>query len=177
MSALLLQLQKASVLVFLVSSMLAMGLSLTPRAILAPLRNARFVVLALGLNFVLAPALAWLLTMVLPIERGHAAGLLLLSGAAGAPFLPKLMVTARGDLAQAAALMALLTAGTVLFLPFALPRLISGLTADPWEIARPLLVLIIAPLAAGVAVKSRAEALANRLAPVLTKLGNASLLL
>src|SRR4051794_28620007 len=106
MPALLLQLQKASVLVFLVSSMLAMGLALTPRAILTPLRNARFVGLALALNFIVAPALAWILTIVLPLERGHAAGLLLLSGAAGAPFLPKLMTTARGDLAQAAALMA-----------------------------------------------------------------------
>src|ERR1043166_9171978 len=96
--------EKLSVLAFLVCSMAAMGLALTPRAVLAPLRDMRIVLLALALNFIVAPAFAWLLTTVLPLDRGHAAGLLLLGGAAGAPFLPKLIETARGDLAQAAAL-------------------------------------------------------------------------
>ena len=173
----LLHLQKLSVLVFLVSSMGAMGLTLTPQAILAPLHNGRLVLLALGLNFVLAPALAWLLTVVIPLEHGHAIGLLLLGGSAGAPFLPKVVETARGDLALTAALMGLLTAGTILFLPFALPLLIPGMQADPWGIARPLLLLIVLPLAVGMLLKSRAAALATRLAPGLAMAGNAALLL
>jgi len=177
MTSLLLQLQKASVLVFLVSSMGAMGLTLTPRVVLTPLRDVRFVARALALNFLLAPALAWVITIVIPLNRGHAAGLLLLGGAAGAPFLPKLIETGRADLGRAAALMALLTAGTILFLPLVLPIMIPGLAADPWSIARPLLVLILAPLAAGMLLKSRAPAFAVRIAPVLAKLGNASLLL
>lgn len=177
MGDLLHDLQKLSVLVFLVGSMGAMGLALTPAALAAPLRDRRLVLLALALNFLLAPALAWLLTVVLPLDRAHAAGLLLLGGAAGAPFLPRLVETARGDLASAAALMVLLTAGTILFLPFALPLMIPGLSADPWKIARPLLVLIILPLAAGMLIKSRAGAFAARAAPVLATLGNASLLL
>ena len=103
MADLLQLLEKVSLLAFLVSSMLAMGLTLTPHAIVAPLRNVRLVLLALGLNFVFAPAFAWLLTVVIPLDRGHAIGLLLLGGAAGAPFLPKVVETARGDLALAAA--------------------------------------------------------------------------
>jgi BASS family bile acid:Na+ symporter len=177
MDALLQQIQTQSVLVFLVSSMGATGLALTPQAVAAPLRDRRFVLLALALNFVLAPALAWVLTVVIPLDRAHAAGLLLFGGAAGAPFLPKLVETARGDLAPAAALMALLTAGTILFLPFALPLMIPGLKADPWSIARPLLALIVGPLVAGMWIKSHAGAFAARAAPVLAKLGNASLLL
>lgn len=177
MSELLNHLETVAVLVFLVSSMTAMGLTLTPRAIAAPLRNVRFVLLALALNFVLAPACAWLLTLVIPLDRGHAAGLMLLGGAAGAPFLPKLIETARGNLASAAALMALLTAGTIIFMPFALPLMIAGLTADPWSIARPLLMLIVAPLTAGMVVKGCAASLAARAAPVLGKIGNAALLL
>ncbi|MEO8353682.1 MAG: bile acid:sodium symporter family protein [Chthoniobacteraceae bacterium] len=177
MDALLQQIQTLSVLAFLVSSMGAIGLVLTPRAIAAPLRDRRFVLLALSLNFVLAPGFAWLLTVVIPLDRAHVAGLLLLGGAAGAPFLPKLVEMANGDIAPAAALMALLTAGTILFLPFALPLMIPGLSADPWSIARPLLLLIIVPLAAGMLVRSRAAAFAARVAPVLATLGNASLLL
>src|SRR5262245_44479325 len=144
------QLEHLTIVIFLVSSMAAMGLSLTANEIFSPLRNIRFVVLALGLNFLFAPAFAWLLTVIIPIDPGHAAGLLLLGGAAGAPFLPKLVETARCDLARAAALTVLLTGGTILFLPFALPLLIPGMRSDPWNTARPLLLLIVLPLIAGV---------------------------
>jgi len=81
MAEFLAYLQKLTVLVFLVSSMLAMGLRLTPAAIVSPLRNVRLVLLTLGLNFVLASAFAGLLTVVIPLDRGHAIGLLLLGGA------------------------------------------------------------------------------------------------
>ena len=58
MTELLHRLETIAVLVFLVSSMAAMGLTLAPRAIVAPLRDLRFVLLALGLNFVLVLMLA-----------------------------------------------------------------------------------------------------------------------
>jgi predicted Na+-dependent transporter len=177
MSHFLHHLEKLSVFAFLVSSMLAMGLTLTLRAIITPLRNGRLILLALGLNFIIAPAFAWLLTVVIPLDRGHAIGLLLLGGAAGAPFLPTVVESARGDLALAAALMGLLTFGTILFLPFALPLMIPGLQADPWSIARPLVLLIVLPLAVGMSVNNFAASFAARAAPVLAKGGHACLLL
>jgi BASS family bile acid:Na+ symporter len=163
-----------ALIAFLVSSMLAVGLSLTPRAILASLSNARLVLTALALNFVLAPALAVALTKLIPIERPHAIGLLLLSGAAGAPFLPKLVQDADCDLGAAVALMTLLTAGTTLFLPFGLPLIIPDLQASPWSIARPLLIFILTPLAIGMLMQSRGLLVSAR--PVLAKLANISAL-
>ena len=72
--------EKIAVLAYLVSSMLATGLNLTPRAVLAPLRDAaRLVLIALALNFVLAPAFAWLLTRAFPLDRGHAIVCLIVS--------------------------------------------------------------------------------------------------
>ena len=109
---------KIALLAFLVSSMLAAGLSLTPHAILAPLRNLRLVLVALALNFVAAPVFALVLSIVIPLERPHAIGLVLLGGAAGAPFLPKLVEGAHGDLGFAVALMTLLTVGTTLWCSF-----------------------------------------------------------
>jgi len=73
--------------------------------------------------------------------------------------------------------MGLLTIGTILFLPFALPLMIHGLQANAWDIARPLVLLIILPLVTGMMVRSGAESFAAHLAPVLAKIGNASLLL
>ena len=177
MSQLLHQLESPTILVFLVSSMLAMGLKLTPRAIVGPLRSGRLVLVALALNFVVAPGLAWVLTLVIPLDRGHATGLLLLGGAAGAPFLPKVVEVARGSLNISAALMGLLTIGTIIFLPFALPFLIPGLSASPWAVARPLLLLMLGPLVLGMLIKSRAGVLADRVTPVLDWLGTVSLML
>jgi bile acid:Na+ symporter, BASS family len=167
---------RIALLVFLVSSMLSAGLTLTPRAILAPLRNVRLVLTALALNFLVAPAFAIVLTILIPLERPHAIGLLLLGGAAGAPFLPKLVENAHCDLGFAVALMTLLTVGTTLFLPFALPLIIPGLQASPWSIARPLAVFILTPLAVGMLVQSRDPAVALASQPIFAKLGNISAL-
>ena len=48
-------------LLFIVSSMLAMGMSLTLPMIMQPLKNVRRVALALLANFVLVPLLAYLI--------------------------------------------------------------------------------------------------------------------
>lgn len=177
MSHLLQLLMELSVLGFLIGSMAAMGLTLTPRAVLAPLRNGRLVLLALGLNFVFAPAFAWLLTRTIPLAHGHAIGLLLLGGAAGAPFLPTLIEIARKDPGLAAALTGLLTAGTIIFLPVAFPLMIPGLKVDGWSIARPLLLLIVAPCVGGMLIKACAASLAARAVPIFAAIGNAGLLI
>src|SRR5512145_1857957 len=88
-----------ALLVFVVSSMLAVGLSLTVGQILVPLRNARLVILSLVANFVLMPLAALLIARVLRLEQPLAVALLLLGAAAGAPFLPKLAGVAKGNLA------------------------------------------------------------------------------
>ena len=157
--------------------MLGVGLTLTLQGLMAPLRQVRLVLVALILNFIFAPVFAWLLTIVIPLQSGHAIALFLLSGAAGAPFLPKLVATARGDVASSVALMALLTIGTILFMPFALPLIIPGMQANAWSIAQPLLLLILLPLIIGMVIKNRAAGFAARLAPGLTKIANISLVL
>jgi bile acid:Na+ symporter, BASS family len=165
---------RIALLVFLASSMLAAGLSLTPRAIFSPLRNARLVLAALALNFLVSPAFAVMLTILIPLERPHAIGLLLLSGAAGAPFLPKLVENAGCDVGFAVALMTLLTVGTTLFMPFALPLIIPGLRAHPWSIAWPLVAFILIPLLAGMLLQSRNRAISAAVQSIFGKLASFS---
>jgi predicted Na+-dependent transporter len=129
---------------------------------------------ALVLNFVAAPVFALVLSIVIPLERPHAIGLILLGGAAGAPFLPKLVEGAHGDLGFAVTLMTLLTVGTTLFMPFALPLMIPGLQASPWSIAQPLVAFILAPLAVGMLLQRRRAFAA--LQPIFVKLGSVSAL-
>jgi BASS family bile acid:Na+ symporter len=168
---------KLAILLFVVSSMAAMGLSLAVRDILAPLGRVRMVLLALVANFVAAPLLAYLLTQVIPLRPSHAVGLLLLGGAAGAPFLPKLAEQVRGDLALAVALTILLMVASAVFMPLVLPLVIPGLHADFWGLIQPLLVQMLAPLAAGILLKRYWSSLAVRLKPLLVVVTNLTLVL
>ena len=77
---------RLSGLIFVVTSMVAMGLSLTVSHIIAPLRNVRLVILALFANFVLVPLIAYVIVRVIPVGEPLRIGLILLATAAGAPF-------------------------------------------------------------------------------------------
>ncbi len=63
---------QVAALVFVVSSMLAMGLSLTITQIVAPLKKLRLVVVALVLNFALAPLLVWAIQALLTVDEAGA---------------------------------------------------------------------------------------------------------
>ena len=174
---LLSQAATVAMLSFVVSSMLAMGAGLTIPQIAEPLRNARLVVLALLANFVVMPLGALALARLLWLDEPFGIGLLLLGCAAGAPFLPKLAELAKGNLAFAVGAMVLLMVVTVGYLPIVLPLLLPGITVDAWEIARSLLLLMLLPLAIGLALKARYGELAARVKPVLDWISNVSLIL
>ena len=85
-------LSQIALLVFVISSKYSLGISLTMKQIIAPLKKTRMVILALVANFVLVPILAYLLAIIFNLDDSLRTGLILLSTAAGAPFLPKLVV-------------------------------------------------------------------------------------
>ena len=66
-------------LLFIVTSMLAMGMSLTMPQIIEPLKNGRLVALALLANFVLVPLVAYVIILVIPLEQDLQIGLLVLA--------------------------------------------------------------------------------------------------
>jgi BASS family bile acid:Na+ symporter len=166
-----------AMLSFVVSSMLAMGASLTVSQIFDPLRNVRLVVLALVANFVLMPLGAFALAKVLWLDEPLGVGLLLLGCAAGAPFLPKLAQLAKGNLPFGVGAMVLLMVITVAYLPIVLPLLLPGVTVNPVKIAQSLVLLMLLPLAIGLFVKARYDATAARVKPTLDWLSNVSLIL
>jgi BASS family bile acid:Na+ symporter len=166
-----------STLVFVVTSMLAMGLSLTLAEIGAPLRSASLVILALAANFVLVPIVAYLITTIFTLSDGLKIGLLLVSTAAGAPFLPRLAQIAKSNLAFSVGLMVLLMVVTIAYLPLVLPRLLQGVSVDPWSIARPLILLMLIPLSIGLFIKARYAEIAGALHPYLARASTIALIL
>ena len=164
-------------LAFVLSSMLAMGLGLTGGEIIAPLRRARLVTLTLVANFVLMPAAALGLSILLRLDEPLGVGLLLLGTAAGAPFLPKLAQLAKGDLAFAVGAMVLLMVITVGYLPVVLPLFLPGVSVNPAKIARSLFLLMLLPLAGALAVRAWFPNVAGRTKPFLDRFANLSLIL
>src|SRR5436189_4625925 len=163
-------------LVFVLSSMLAMGFGLTIGEIVAPLRNVRRVVMSLLANFLLVPLVALGLAALLRLDEPFGVGLLLLGSAAGAPFLPKLTQLAKGNLAFAVGLMVLLMVITVGYLPLVLPAFLPGVSINPTKIARSLFFLMLVPLAVALAVNARFPSVAARTTPLLNRIANLSLI-
>ena len=169
-------LAKLSGVTFVVSSMLAMGLSLTVAQVAAPLRNVRLVVLALVANFVLVPALAYGIAQLLSLDQSLENGLILLGAAAGAPFLPKLVQGARADIAFGVGLMVLLMVVTIAYVPLVLPLLLPGVSVKPWDIAKSLVVVMLIPLTIGLLWRSHWADDAAHWQPVFSKVSSIAVL-
>lgn len=168
---------QVAMLVFVVASMAAMGLSLTLDRVTRPLRDVRLVVLLLVANFVVVPAVAIFVSRVLPMDDSSAAAIVLTGACAGAPFLPKLAQLAKGDVALSVGEMVLLMVTTVLYAPLVVPRVIEGATVQPWDIASSLVVLMLIPLGIGMLVRARYADLASGWARPVGQAANVALLL
>jgi len=166
-----------NILVFVVSTMLSLGLSLTLQQILNPLRNLGFVGRVLLANFVLVPLVAYLLTMVISLDPSLEIGLILLAIPAGAPFLPKLVQVSKGNVPQSVGLMILLMVVTVFYVPIVLPLLLPGVQVNPMEIARSLVFLMLVPLAIGLFIYARYRSIASSLQPYMAQASSTSLVI
>jgi len=160
---------KVTLVIFMVGNLLDMGLRLRLRAAMAGLRDRRFVALSLLWGFVLLPAFALLLTRIIPMGSPYAIGFILLAMTPCAPFLPPMVDRAHGDVGYTAAFMLLCLVVTVVYMPFAVPVLVKGFTANALTIAKPLLLFLLVPLAVGMFIQHRSEASASRLHPIVKK--------
>ena len=162
---------------FIISSMLSMGMSLTVKQIFDLLRNVRLVVMILVANFILVPALAFVLTLVLPLGEPQKVALILLGACAGAPFLPKLGAMSKGNIPLAVGMMVLLMVVTVFYAPAILPLFLPGVEVDGGAIAQSLIMLMLLPLVIGLVVKWRWSNMADQGQPIFANAANYSLLL
>lgn len=164
-------------LLFVVGSMLATGLSLTVAEIVAPLKNARLVILALLANFVLVPLLAFTIVRLLPLDESLQIGLIVLSTVAGAPFLVKEVQAGKGDISLSVGLMFMLMIVTIFYVPLVLPLLLPGVEVNAWDIAKSLIVTMLVPIILGLLYRSQSPESAEHWAPLMNKVSSIALLL
>lgn len=157
--------------VFVLATMLSMGLALTTDEILTALGHRLLMAKSLLVNLVFVPLLAFAFVLAVPMETGHVVGLLLIAMAPGAPFGPKLAEISNSDVAFVSSLMAVLGIVSVATIPVTVALLMPGDTAaDPLGIARIVGVTQLIPLIGGLGVKARYQPVATRLHPPIQRL-------
>lgn len=161
---------KTSLAIFIAGNLLDMGLRLNHQQALRGLKNFHFVAHTLFWGFVMGPALAYVITLIIPMDFPFATGLLLLGMTPGVPFLPMVINRVKGDLGYTAAFMLLVAITTIFYMPLVVPLLLKGATVGPWMIAKPLLMVMFIPLATGMLIHRYSVALAYKFYPVVKKI-------
>lgn len=160
------------VVLFVVTNMLSLGMSMSIKKIVAPLRDVALTLKALIANFVLVPLGAYLLARLLQLEHEATIGFILIATAAGEPFVTKLGQLSKADPAYILALLVMLQFVSVVYMPVTLPLLLPGVTVSPWDIAKPLIFLMLVPLAIGLGVKATREKVARLLCSPLDRVSS-----
>ena len=167
---------KVFMFAFVSGSMITLGLGLTTSQLIEPFKNIKMVILSIIANFVIVPLFALGMVWVLPVSEGVRIGILLLSIGGGAPFIPKIVETAKGNIAGAVGLMLLLLILTMFFMPLVVPLMFPGASVSSWSIARLLFFSMLIPLALALFIKARFPDIATRLQPFFEKLTNFTIL-
>ena len=152
-----------SIALFIAGVLFAAGLEVTFEQVSKPLRNAPVVARALIANLILTPLIVYGMSIWFPLERPYMIGVLLYGFAAGAPYTPKLVGAAAGDVPNSIAATMLLTVLTILYMPVVLPFLIPGTEIGIWEIAKPLLLQMFVPLVIGLGIRHFSDRTAAKL--------------
>lgn len=160
---------KISLVIFMAGNLLEMGLRLNPPDAVRGLKNVPFVLHVLFWGFVVGPAVAYGITLALPLDYPYAIGLILIGMTPCAPFVPLFVIRVKGDLGYTAAFMLLTAIGTIIVMPFAVPLLATGLTVTAWAIAKPLIIIILIPLLIGMGILHYSKVTAEKMAPMVKK--------
>jgi bile acid:Na+ symporter, BASS family len=160
---------------FVISTMLNVGLTQKPSEILGHLKNRPFVLKMLFANFVAAPLFMIAMLRFTSFEPALKAGLLIFAMGAGAPFLIKLTQTAQHNIALGAAVMLMLMLATVVYIPVVLPLILSGIRVDGWAIAKSLFVQLLLPIIVGMLVAQLWPNFRKIVQPWIARTGNIAL--
>lgn len=170
-------LSKLLPLVFLVSTMLDVGMRLTVSEIFASLGDRRWLLRALLINLVILPLIAVGVSRWLELDTLLTAALLLLATAPGGPGVIKFAAVARGDSALTVAMVVTLLLLSVFSQPLLLPLFLDGVGVNVGAILQTLLMTVFAPLLFGLMFRARRPSLAARLRIWMEKTSSISLAL
>jgi len=173
----------ASLVIMIMATMFAAGLTTTTKALGSVLKNVLLLVLVLITAFVLRPLVGYGLTMIFGLGAASAIVMLLLASVPGAPLGVKFAMSAKADLTTAAAMQVVLAVvGTFTFAPTA--NFLIGAAGLGDDFALPVADLIISvavlqiiPFIVGMCVRHWTAKTAASWRPTVQQVANITLLL
>ena len=153
-----------SIYLFIITSMLFIGLGHTWRDILAPFKNVKLVLFALLVNLILIPVAGYLIATVFALSGAMVVGFLLMTSAPGASYSPRIAEIAEGNVPFSTGLMFLLSTIALVSAPITILLLLpEGSTVSVWPVIRTLLLLMFIPMVIGLLIRARWPTVADKL--------------
>jgi BASS family bile acid:Na+ symporter len=154
----------------------ALGAEHAASELLAPVRRAGLLGRVGVVDVVLLPLLVWALVQLLQVPDDYAIGLLLVGMASAGPLGIKAAQLAGADVPAAVSLVLVLEIANLVAIPFWAALLLpAAADVDPLDVLGTLLIMVVAPLAIGVASRRAAPRLAARAPRPLTLASNVGL--
>ena len=142
------------ILIYVVSAMLALGLSQTVKQIFDSLRNVRITLSAVVASYIILPLIAVSLAWLFDLDPALRFGLVLMSMAAGAEIGPLLTANSNGNVRLAGGLLVISIAITIVYLPVMLGVFLPSVHFPLGHLLIKLCVTVVAPLILGFFIKS-----------------------
>lgn len=165
------------ILIFLVSTMLASGLSLTVGQIFGPFRNVRIAISVVVASYIIIPLLAVVISRIIGIEQPLRYGLVLLAMAAGAEAGPKLTANANANVGLSVGILIVSIGITIFYVPLMLGVLLPDVHIEKGHLLMKLLLTVALPIILGLFLKSRFEKFADSISKYMHKISSVFMLL
>ena len=149
------------ILIYVVSGMLALGLSQTVKRIIEPLKNVRITISAIVASYIILPLLATSIARLFGLDPSLRYGLVLLAMAAGAEVGPIFTAKSNANVSLSGGILAMSIAITIIYIPLMLGVLLPDVHFDVKHLLLKLILTIVAPLLLGLFIRSRFEKMAH----------------
>jgi len=150
------------ILIYVVSGMLALGLSQTVKQIIEPLKNARMTISAIVASYLILPLLATSIASLFGLDPTLRYGLVLLSMAAGAEVGPIFTAKSNANVSLAGGILAMSIAITIIYIPVMIGVFLPDVEVDVKYLVLKLVLTIVVPLLLGLFIRSRFEKAAHK---------------
>ena len=149
------------ILIYVVSGMLALGLSQTVRQIIEPLKNVRITISAIIASYIILPILATLVSRLFGLDPALRYGLVLLAMAAGAEVGPIFTGKSNANVSLAGGILAMSIGITIIYIPVMIGVFLPDVEVDVKHMVLKLVLTIVVPLLLGLLIRSRFEKFAH----------------
>jgi len=149
------------ILTYVISAMLALGLSQTVRQIFEPLRSMRLAISAVVASYIVLPLIAASTSRLFDLDSSLRYGLVLMAMAAGAEVGPLLTANSNANVRLSGGILVMSIGITIIYLPLMLGVFLPDVHFDIGHLLVKLVLTIVAPLLLGLFIKSRFEKMAD----------------